>query len=129
VRFLQSETKVSASCQVVMAFKYNFYSQRAPSQIKGAHLAAYFGLREAMMALIEKGNNPESKDNKWNQTPLSWATENGHDAMVMLQLAQDSVDPDSKDNGGTIPLSRAARRGHEAIVKLLLAQDRVDPDS
>jgi hypothetical protein len=66
VRFLQSEAKVSVSCQAVTASKDRFDSQRSPSQIKGVHLAAYFGLREAMVALIRGGNNPESRDNKWN---------------------------------------------------------------
>jgi ankyrin repeat protein len=43
-------------------------------------------------------------------------------------LAEDGVDPDSKDNYGQTPLSWAAMNGHEAVVKLLLAEDGVDPD-
>ena len=52
---------------------------------------------------------------------LHIAAINGHEAVVRLLLADDRVDPDSKDKyGGETPLSRAARNGHEAVVKLLL---------
>jgi ankyrin repeat protein len=71
----------------------------------------------------------DSKDTLISQTPLSWAAEKGHEAVVKLLLAKDSVDPDSKDSKGWTPLSWAAQNGHEAIVKLLLARDGVDPDS
>jgi ankyrin repeat protein len=36
------------------------------------------------MLLLEKGAELESKDDRWGQTPLSWAAENGHDAVVKL---------------------------------------------
>jgi hypothetical protein len=49
--------------------------------------------------------------------------------MVELLLAQDGVDPDSKDEKGQTPLSWAAKRGHGAVVELLLAREGVDPDS
>jgi ankyrin repeat protein len=54
------------------------------------------------------------------RTPLSWAAEEGHAAVVKLLLATGKVDVDSKDNyDGLTPLSRAARNGHEAVAKLL----------
>ena len=50
--------------------------------------------------------------------------------MVKLLLAQDSVDPKSKDiRYGQTPLPWAAENEHEAMVKLLLAQDSANPDS
>jgi ankyrin repeat protein len=130
---LESESKVSASTQVMIASKRDSwdwgYSQRVPGQMKGVHLAAYFGLREAIIALLEKGHDPSSTDT-WGRTPLSWAARNGHEAAVKLLRAQEGVDPDSKDFGyGQTPLSLAAGNGHEAIVKLLLAQEGVNPDS
>ncbi len=58
--------------------------------------------------------------------PLSWAAEEGCEAVMRLLLARDSIDPDSKDNNGRTPLSWAAlswaaEEGREAVVKLLLA--------
>ena len=80
------------------------------------------------LLLAKDGVDPDSKDSV-GRTPLWWAAENGHEAVVKLLLAKDGVDPDSKDSFGRTPLSWAAANGHEAVVKLLLAKDGVDPDS
>ena len=69
------------------------------------------------------------KDTQYSQTPLSWAAEQGHEAVVKLLLETDKVKVDSKDKNGQTPLLRAARRGHEAVVKLLLKTGKVEVDS
>jgi ankyrin repeat protein len=43
--------------------------------------------------LLEKGAELESKD-KYGQTPLSWAAERGHEAVVKL-LLENCIFPDS----------------------------------
>jgi Ankyrin repeats (3 copies) len=69
--------------------------------------------------LLEKGAELDSKDRR-GQTPLSWAAENGHEAVVNL-LLEKGAEPDSKDTiYGRTPLSWAAKTGREAVVKLLL---------
>ena len=133
LHFLKDEAKVSASGQAMMLSKddprWRDYSQSVPRQITGVHLTAHFGLREVVIALFENGYDLNAKDTH-GQTPLWWAAGKGHEAVVKLLLAQDGVDPDSKDTEyGQTPLSWAAGNGHEAVVKLLLAQDGVDPDS
>jgi hypothetical protein len=101
---LKSEAKVSASSQVMMASKgYRGYSQKVPRQMTGVHLAAYFGLREAMAVLLKNRHVPNSKDT-YGRTPLSYAAGNGHEAVVQLLLAKDGVDPDFKANDGRTPL-------------------------
>ena len=116
-QLLESEAKVSSSCQAMMAAQGN--SQGVPRRVTGVHLAAYFGLKEAMIALLKNGHNPDSKDND-GQTPLSWAANRGHEAVVRLLVERDDVAADSGDNlHGRTPLSWAATGGHEAVVKLL----------
>src|SRR5271170_4794801 len=105
---LESETKVAGSSQAMMASReYSGYSQFVPRQMTGVHVAAYFGLKEAIAALLAKdGVDPDSKDTYYGQTPLSWAAGNGHEAVVQLLLAKEGVDPDSKDTySGRTPLS------------------------
>ena len=129
--FLTNVAKMAGSSQAMMAFKYykgdSGYSQRVPRQITGAHLAAYFGLTEMMSTLIKKGYQLDCKDTN-GRTPLSWATENGREAMVELLLER-GADLESKDaEYGQTPLSWAAENGHEAVVKLLLERG-ADVDS
>ncbi|KAH8688669.1 hypothetical protein GQ44DRAFT_802460, partial [Phaeosphaeriaceae sp. PMI808] len=62
----------------------------------------------------------DAKDNKYGRTPLSWAAEKGHEAIVKLLLDTGKVDVDAKDSFGQTPLFRAAENGHGAVVKLLL---------
>jgi ankyrin repeat protein len=69
---------------------YHDYSQNVPRQMTGVHVTAYFGLREAMIALLENGYDPDSKDSN-GQTPLTCAARYGHEAVVKLLLAKDGV--------------------------------------
>ena len=47
--------------------------------------------------------NPDKPDNN-GQTPLLWASLNGHEEVVRLLLARDDVNPDKLDNNGRTPL-------------------------
>jgi hypothetical protein len=56
VDFLKSKVKVSSSSQAMVASgRYSGYSQDVPKQMIGVHLAAYFGLKEAMITLLKNG--------------------------------------------------------------------------
>ena len=59
-----------------------------------------------MKLLLEKGADVESKD-QYGQTPLSWAAENGHEAVVKL-LLEKGADVESKDR-----LARRRCRGRQ----------------
>jgi hypothetical protein len=123
---LESEAKVSSSSQAMMV--RGGYSGIVPKQMTGLHLAAYFGLSEAMIALLKHGHEPDSKDS-YDRTPLSYAAENGHEAVVKLLLAKDGVNLNYMDQFDETPLLFAVENGHEAVVKLLLAKDGVDLNS
>ncbi|KFG77469.1 Pfs, NACHT and Ankyrin domain protein [Metarhizium anisopliae] len=117
IQFLHSEMAVEASVQALMGFDQ--YSPHTPRQMTGLHLAAYFGISLAVDELVRQGHKPSVKD-KCNRTPLTYAAEKGHDAVVNLLLRIDAADINSKDEDGATPLSRAAANGQEACVKLLL---------
>ncbi|KID94957.1 Pfs, NACHT and Ankyrin domain protein, partial [Metarhizium majus ARSEF 297] len=117
MRFLHSEMAVEASVQALMGFDHS--SPYAPRQMTGLHIAAYFGISQAVDELVRQGHKPSLKD-KCNRTALMYAAEQGHDCVVNLLLGIDTADVNSKDEDGSTPLSRAAANGHEACVKLLL---------
>ena len=66
----------------------------------------------------------DSKDTE-GRTPLSFAAQMGHEAVVKLLLVRDDVEVNSKDTAGRTPVLFAAENGHETVVKLLM-QDNLD---
>jgi ankyrin repeat protein len=122
ISFLESKLKIEAASQALLAIrKYSSRSkdsQKVPRQITGLHLAAYFGVLEAANTLIRRGQSLDSKDS-YNGTPLLWAAENGHEAVVKL-LLDNGAKLESKYGSGGTPLLWAAKNGHKAVVKLLL---------
>ncbi|KFZ20148.1 hypothetical protein V501_00284 [Pseudogymnoascus sp. VKM F-4519 (FW-2642)] len=117
MKFLESDSKVEASIQALMATKRHLslanYSQEVPRDITGSHLAAHLGLEEAIKELFIRGHKINLKDSDL-RTPLSWAARSGHDAVIALFSAQNSFGINSKDNSGRTPLSHAAGNGHES---------------
>ena len=95
------------------------------------HIASRYGLLGLLTAICERtGPTPTyiNARDEMGRTPLSWAAEKGHEAVVKLLLGTGRVDADTKDDRTRTPLSRAARKGHEAVVKLLLATGKVNAD-
>ena len=71
--------------------------------------------------------NPNSLD-KYGQTPILLATEEGHEGVMKLLLGRKDVRFNKPGSDGTTLLCCAARNGHEAIVKILLERDDSSPD-
>jgi hypothetical protein len=126
IDFLGRRHQVEASSQVLLASRWN--CQSFPRQLTPLHLVAYFGVKEVTRNLLEKTVDIDVRDTN-SRTPLSWAAERGHDAIVQFLLATGKVDVDSMDSDGRTALSYAAEQGHEAIVQFLLATGKVDVDS
>ena len=71
--------------------------------------------------------NPNSLD-KYGQTPILLAAEEGHEGVVTLLLGRKDVKSDKPNNDGQTPLYRAASNGHEGVVKILLELNDVSPN-
>ncbi|KAJ4177991.1 hypothetical protein NW767_014970 [Fusarium falciforme] len=129
---LENDAKLSASVQAMMVFqRYPHFSRHVPMEMTGVHVAAYFGLLDAIKGLREKGLDLEAKDS-YGRTPLSWASQRGNEEVVTW-LLNNKADPNSKATApfmdGCTPLWFAAQNGHEAVVKVLLAKPGVEWDS
>jgi ankyrin repeat protein len=83
----------------------------------GVHLAAYFGLGKSISTLLERPHNINLEDED-GRTPLSWAAEKGHRAVVKLLLDK-NADVEAKNIFGRTPLSWATEKGR-VVTKLLL---------
>ena len=125
LHFLEWETKLAACTQAMLTLKrytgQGRRSQNVPQHMIGVHVAAYFGLEKTLTSLLENGYDIDIPDTH-NWTPLSWAVEQGHKAVVRL-LLEHGPELELKDNRrGRTALSLAAQHGHEAVVHQLLEQ-------
>ncbi|KAL8325257.1 hypothetical protein RB597_008493 [Gaeumannomyces tritici] len=55
-----------------------------------------------------------------DQTPLSWAAGNGHEAVARLLIEMGADIEAKSSDGGYTPLHQAAQNGHEAVARLLI---------
>lgn len=60
------------------------------------------------------------------RTPLSYAAEKGHTAVVKYLLGSHDVDVNFRRGGGQTPLSFAAEYGHHSVCKLLIESGQAD---
>ncbi|KAG4261953.1 hypothetical protein FPRO03_11421 [Fusarium proliferatum] len=125
IEFLKSDSNVESSAQSLMARRRYSGSQGVPENIKGLHLAAYFGnVAETQILLLE--TDPDLKDGDC-RTALSYAAGNGHSAVVKLLLKK-GANIDRRDSSSETALSRACMGQHAATARILLENHaQVDP--
>jgi ankyrin repeat protein len=64
--------------------------------------------------LLDKGAKLETKDTRYGQTPLWWAAEKGHEAVVKLLLNK-GAEVGIENRGGWTALQLAALNRHEGL--------------
>jgi ankyrin repeat protein len=127
LQFLLEGPLVQSTAQALFVneYRYSGYSKSFPEKVTGLHLAAHFGLDKLLVLLVGRFDALNSRDG-YSRTPLSYAAEAGHEAVVKLLLVRSGVDVNARDGKGQTPLSYAAEAGHETVVKLLLACSDAD---
>ncbi|CAH0025863.1 unnamed protein product [Clonostachys rhizophaga] len=132
LKFLASPNSLSASCQAMLAVKLfggdSEYAQRVPGRMTAAHVAAQFGLSDIIRSLA--GSYAIDSRNSHGRTPLSVASEHGHNDVVTILLEKEGIDINVMDTTHSrSPLSWAAGNGHSKVCQSLLNRDGIDPES
>ncbi|PNP53961.1 hypothetical protein THARTR1_05648 [Trichoderma harzianum] len=134
IDLLECKAKTEAASQILMAVRplesselLSNFIERIPGELTRLHLAAYFGVEKAVDHFLRKGDDPDLKDT-YGRTPLSWAAENGHVAVVALLLKTGQVEAGSEDKWNQTPLLYASANNYEDVVELLL-ENGVNVDS
>ena len=100
-----------------------------PMGFTGLHGAAFHGVPEVVLSVLETKEWSVNANDCTGTTALSWAAQRGHEEVVKMLLEREDINPDQPDiDGGRTALSWAAENGHEGIVKMLLEREDVNPD-
>ncbi|KAK3945918.1 hypothetical protein QBC46DRAFT_403003 [Diplogelasinospora grovesii] len=111
---------------------YDLYWSQHPEKWTVLHLAAYFGIYEAVDFPLQHGQDVDAR-NGHGRTPLMCAAHKGH-LVIVQELLKNGADTNLKDDWGHMtPLAHAAWGGHGAVVEQLLEAgagiDPADPQS
>lgn len=115
--FLCCQKKVEA-CSQLLPYSPILFGRHGRRKMYGLHLAAYFGIDSVVSGQLVN-TDPNSRDGN-GRTPISYAVQNGHVAVVQLLLEHGADANLNYEFGSASPLLIAAFSGHLAIVKLLL---------
>jgi Ankyrin repeats (3 copies) len=124
LRFLRDEKKVTFASQAMWSRGPLF---GRPEMLTGFHVSALFGLDEILEHQLKEECGTDMKDIN-GRTALSYASQEGHPAVMKVLLRRNDVDINSKDRTDRAPLSIATLSRQACAVKLLLACDDIDAD-
>ena len=110
--------------RILQKQKHGPYNHLPAENTSDLLIACYFGLTSVVQLLLwDKPNiDIESKDTKYDQTPLLWASENGYVEVVKLLLDKEA-DINAANKDGWTPLHGASYYGHIEVIKLLLDKE------
>lgn len=90
-----------------------------PTGFTGPHGAAYLGIMEVTLGLLEMKEWDLDAGDVGGNTAILRAARKGHRALVQMLLGREGVTPNTADKTSRTSLSWAAGHGHEIVVKML----------
>lgn len=123
--FLGDNRKLASCVQVlyVPEHKSKDWYDRFPKHFGALHMAAYWGLKEIIDALLKEHVEINSKDS-YGMSALHLTAACGHQSSADVLLAKGAA-LNLQNNRGETPLILACKHGHQSVVKVLL-DSRVD---
>ena len=94
-----------------------FNVEKGPIGFTGLPGAAFFGIVEIFLAVLEMKESDVNATDNASCTPLLWAARRGHEGVVKILLERGDANPDLADSRwNETPLEWAAQLGHEGVV-------------
>ena len=91
--------------------------------------AARVGDLDEVNTLIARGASVEARDSRHGNTPLIWAADEGHTAIVNALAGTYNANVEAVDNNGTTALMSAAANGHIDTVNALAGTYKANVDA
>ena len=98
-----------------------------PSHFSGLHCASVFGVVEMAASLVGVGGCAINRRDCVGNTPLVWASSEGHEGVVKILLGRSDIIPNKPDRSGQTPVTCASISGHGGVVKMLLEHRGANP--
>ncbi|KAK1841683.1 ankyrin repeat protein [Colletotrichum chrysophilum] len=133
-----SQANIEAAFEVVRAryrlpmYELHHSPQRRPSGLSGLHLAAYFGLKEAFIMVLERSRKVVDINARDDDefTPLFYAVMGGKADFISWLLSFDEVEADLKSSKfkSYTPVHIAATMGNVVGILPFIESDKADLD-
>ena len=111
---------------ITTTFKSRLYYTEL-SLVSLLHLAAYWGWRNVVTALVSVYNCAANCKDEKGHIPLHYAASNGHLEVVKYFIVELHCDPMDKNQYGDTPLHYACINGHLNIAQYLIREEHCNP--
>ena len=112
---------------ITTTFKMSGLYSREISLVSLLHLAAYWGWRNIVNALVSVYKCAANCKDEEGHIPMHYAAGNGHLEVVRYFIVELHCDPMDKNNGGDTPLHYACYRGYLNIAQYLIREEHCNP--
>ena len=112
---------------ITTTFKPKLWFTELISLVSLLHLAAYWGWRNVVTALVSVYNCAANCRDEKGHIPLHYAASNGHLEVVKYFIVELHCDPMDKNKYGRTPLHYACRHGYLNITQYLIREEHCNP--